>query len=96
MTQQIVILGAIILFILLLLALRYKMFEQGFMVLGTIIAGVGLLILLALLFSLPVMWLWDYTMPYLFKVPELTVGRAFCLVLLCKILFGNSSTSKKE
>lgn len=51
---------------------------------------------LALLFALPTMWLWDYTMPYLFKVPEITLGRAFCLVLLAKILFGSSSSKSKD
>ncbi|MDP2692768.1 MAG: hypothetical protein Q8O88_03975 [bacterium] len=96
MTQGIIILGVIILFILLLLALKYKWIEDAGKIVGGTMAVIFIILGLALLFSLPVMWLWDYTMPYLFKVPEITLGRAFCLVILCQILFGSSSSSKKD
>lgn len=95
MTPEILIPCAIVLFILLLLALKYKALGDLIGAVGGIIAVVVGILLLALLFAVPIMWLWDYTMPYLFKVPEITLGRAFCLALLCKMLFGGSS-SKKE
>ena len=96
MTPEILLPCTICLFILLLLALKLKLLEDILKVLGGTVAVVLIILGLALLFSLPVMWLWDYTMPYLFKVPEITLGRAFCLVLLCKILFGSSSSKSKD
>ena len=96
MTPQMMTLGAVVLFILLLLAIRYEWIGNLGALLGGIVAVVFVIFGMAILFSLPVMWLWDYTMPNLFGVPEITLGRAFCLVLLCKMLFGSSSSKSKD
>lgn len=60
----------------------------------TIIAGVslgiGLLVLIfiaGLLFSLPVMWLWNWLMPVLFGLKSITWLQAFGLNVLCGLLF---------
>ena len=63
---------------------------------------VGILLIAAmvfvfgLLFSLPVMWLWNWLMPELFQFPEVTWMQSFGLLLLCGFLFksGSASTSK--
>lgn len=47
----------------------------------------------ALLLGFPVMWLWNYVMPYLFHVREIDFWHALCLTLLCGFLFKSSSTS---
>jgi hypothetical protein len=63
--------------------------------LGVILAFCGIAVLMGLIFALPTMWLWDFVMPYLFGLPEITLGRALGLVLLCSILFGSKSSSSK-
>lgn len=44
----------------------------------------------AFLFSLPVMWLWNWLMPVLFGLPTLTWVQALGLNLLCGFLFKSS------
>jgi hypothetical protein len=63
--------------------------------LGAVVAFCGLAILIGLIMAVPVMLLWDYVMPYVFGLPEITIGRALALVLLCYILFGSKSSSSK-
>jgi len=48
-------------------------------------------IVLGILFSLPVMWLWNWLMPYIFQLPELSLFQAFGLLLLCGFLFKTSN-----
>ena len=40
------------------------------------IAGIGLLL------AFPIKWTWNATMPYLFALPTLTWGKAWCLNFL--------------
>ena len=49
-----------------------------------------LLILVALFFVVPAIlqWLWNETMPELFKLPDLTYWQAFRLLLIAGILIG--------
>lgn len=55
------------------------------------------LFLWALLFSFPVMFLWNDTMPLIFNLPEISLWKAFELTFLCTFLFkSNSSSSKKD
>jgi hypothetical protein len=68
---------------------------------GVILAGI-VIVAFALLFSglllaLPVMWLWNYTLPSIFQLPEIGYWQAFCLYYLCGLLFKttmNRSTDK--
>jgi hypothetical protein len=56
---------------------------------------VGGVILLCLALSLPVMWLWDWLMPTLFGLKEITLFQAWGLMVLCSLLFkSHTSTSK--
>lgn len=60
---------------------------------GTAVVVVGGFVLLALVLSLPVMWLWDWLMPELFGLKEITLFQAWGLNFLCSLLF-KSHTSK--
>ncbi len=57
---------------------------------------VATIFILSVLFALPVMWLWNGTMPELFGLPEIGLWMAWKLSVLCAFLFksSNYSTSK--
>ena len=57
--------------------------------------GLGVLFLFSLVLSLPVMWLWDWIMPELFGLKEITWLQAWGLNFLCGILFRDSVISKE-
>jgi hypothetical protein len=64
-------------------------------VLGTIVAAVAFLIGLSLLMAVPTMLLWDWLMPELFGLKEVTLFQAWGLNFLCGILFKNHIRSSK-
>ena len=57
---------------------------SGFVVIA-ISAGLGLL------FAFPLKWTWNATMPYLFSLPVLTWGKAWCLGFLTSTLIKPST-----
>ena len=67
---------------------------------AAIVLAVGSALVLAVfwavLIALPVMWLWDYVMPALFGLKEITFLQALCLSFLCSLLFKSSCDCKKE
>lgn len=65
-------------------------------ILALIFVGVALLFLVAALMSLPVMLLWDWLMPTIFGLPEITWLQAWGLLFLCGLLFRSHITNKKE
>ena len=62
-------------------------------IIGSVVSIVGLTILLGLVCGLPVMWLWDWLMPTLFGLKEITLFQAWGLMALCSLLF-KDNTSK--
>jgi len=49
---------------------------------------------LGLLLAFPIMWCWNFVMPYLFGWPILTWGKAWCLMFLANMLIKSTfSTS---
>ena len=50
------------------------------------------LIALSLLINFPVMWLWNWLMPYLFHLPALTYWQMYGLCFLINFLFQYSRT----
>lgn len=52
--------------------------------------------LIILLITLPVMWLWNWLMPELFGLTTLTFWQALGLSTLCSLLFKSNNTSSKE
>jgi hypothetical protein len=62
-------------------------------------AFIGILALLALvglLIAWPIKWCWNYTMPYLFALPVLTWGKAWCLYFLAGCLIKSIHTHQKD
>lgn len=56
---------------------------------GATVVVVGGFVLLSLVLSLPVMWLWDWLMPTIFNLKEITLFQAWGLNFLCSLLFKN-------
>ena len=48
-----------------------------------------------LILAFPVMWCWDYVMPELFNLPNITYFQALALYLLCGLLFKQTKTINK-
>jgi len=55
---------------------------------GILLGVISLLFLFSLVISLPVMWLWNSTIPELFGLKEITWWMAWKLLMLCSMLFG--------
>jgi len=62
---------------------------------GVVSLIVGLIVLIAVLFTVPTYFLWNWLCPKLFSLPKITLLQALGLNLLCGILFRNSCSSKK-
>ena len=64
-----------------------------------VVGVVALLIGLSALFALPVMWLWNYVVPFQFGLKEIDFNHAWALNLLFGLLVKGSSyniTKSKE
>ena len=59
---------------------------------GPAVTVVGLIILISLVCALPVMWLWDWLMPTIFGLKEITLFQAWGLSVLCGLLFKNNTS----
>jgi hypothetical protein len=62
--------------------------SKALRIVGLTIAGVGFAVFFALVFGLVVKILWNWLMPAIFGLGEITFWQAFGIVLLAKILFG--------
>ncbi len=65
-------------------------------VIGLFLVGVGILFFLSALMSLPVMLLWDWLMPTIFGLKEITWFQAWGLLFLCGLLFKSNITTQKD
>ena len=65
-------------------------------VLEAILMIVGLIVLAAILFALPLQLLWNWLMPTIFNLPMITFWQAFGLNMLAGILFRTNVNIKKE
>ena len=59
---------------------------------GTIVAAIAVLIGLSLIMALPTMLLWDWLMPTIFGLKEITLFQAWGLNFLCGLLFKSHNT----
>jgi hypothetical protein len=59
----------------------------------TSLAVIGVVVGVVLLLTLPTMQLWNYVMPTVFGLPEISVWQALALLILSQIFFKNSSSS---
>lgn len=72
------------------------MFE---LIVGAAVVVLGLFIyaaFMAVFYALPVMLLWDWIMPKLFHLQEITLLQSLGLVMLCSLLFKSSSSSSNK
>ena len=61
----------------------------------TLIA-IGTIIVVAVLLTLPTFFLWNWLMPVIFKLPELTLWQALGVTLLSGVLFKSSPSASKK
>ena len=67
-------------------------------IVGAVVGFVVLVVGLSALFALPVMWLWNYVVPYQFGLKELDFLHAWALNVLCGFMFksGSIRSEKKD
>jgi len=70
--------------------------KNSFEAIGTFIGIIAVICTLLLILGYPVMWLWNWLMPTIFNLPEITFWQAIGLNLLSTILFKSSSTTTKK
>jgi hypothetical protein len=62
-------------------------------IVGVVVLVAGLIVVMALVFALPTMWLWNWLMPEIFGLKVITFWQALGLNMLSGILFKSSSKS---
>ena len=64
-------------------------------IVAAFVLAVATLVAFSLIMALPTMWLWDWLMPELFGLKEITLFQAWGVNFLCGMLFkSHNSTSK--
>lgn len=61
-----------------------------------IIVLIVLTILNFVLFTLPLMWLWNWLMPMIFGLPVITFWQAFGIIILSNLLFKSINVNNKD
>ena len=61
-----------------------------------VVTALVVIAVMAIMFSLPVMWLWNYLMPDLFSLQTINFWQALCINLLCGFLFRSSNSSSSN
>lgn len=63
---------------------------------GTWVIAILIVVGLAIVFSFPTKWLWNWLMPTLFSLPRITVWEALGLNLLTMILFKSNKVKTDD
>jgi hypothetical protein len=63
---------------------------------NTILIAILLVVVTAILLGFPLMWLWNWLMPTIFNLPEITFWQALGLNALATILFKQNTNTKKD
>lgn len=61
----------------------------------TLVGALAVFVVLSLVMAAPTMWLWDWLMPQLFGLKEITLFQAWGLNFLCGLLFKNHTNNSK-
>jgi hypothetical protein len=70
--------------------------EDLFKLIGLLIAGVAIVVFVGLLFSLPVMWLWNAALvPAIPGIKTIGWVQAWGILMLCGFLFKPMTTNKE-
>jgi hypothetical protein len=64
--------------------------------LGSAVAGLFLIVFVALLLGFPVMWLWNWLMPVIFGLVQINIWKAIGLNLLCELLLRSFASTKSN
>lgn len=70
--------------------------EKLLVVIGIAAFALAMMFGVSLILALPVMFLWNWTMPEIFLLPRITFVQAWMLLLLSNILFKTIATTKQE
>jgi len=62
----------------------------------TILIAILVVALTAVILGYPLMWLWNWLMPTIFNLPEITFWQALGINALSTILFKSNITTKKD
>jgi hypothetical protein len=65
-------------------------------VLGLAVVFLLTVLVMLVLFSFPVMWLWNWLMPELFKLPMIDAWQAAGIILLIRLLFVNTTSTLEK
>lgn len=65
-------------------------------IIGAISVVILTIAVIGLFATLPVMWLWNWLMPEIFNLTEITFWQALGLVILSSLLFKSSNTKIKQ
>jgi len=63
---------------------------------GSILTAIFMIVLVALILGFPLMWLWNWLMPSIFNLPEITFWQALGLNTLSTILIKPTTNTKKD
>ena len=63
---------------------------------GAVLGATFIVFLLMLILGLPTMFLWNWLMPVIFKLPEINFVQAIGLMLLAYFIFPSSSKTTKS
>lgn len=62
----------------------------------TLIAIIVFAAVLGLLLAFPIMWCWNYAVVYIWSLPEITWGMAWCLSFLSGMLIKSTQTNHNK
>lgn len=65
-------------------------------IIGIVFIIVVLTVVVAFVISLPIMWLWNWLMPVIFGLPEITWTQALGLSILSSLLFKSGNISRNK
>ncbi len=65
-------------------------------VLFFLIVYLSVMLVTSIIMAIPVLWLWNFLMPDLFKLPAITFMQAWALSLLCAFLFKSAPSTQTE
>jgi fucose permease len=63
---------------------------------GTVIGAIALIVGLSLVWAFPTMLLWDWLMPELFGLKQVTLFQAWGLNVLCGVLFKSHTNTNSK
>ena len=70
--------------------------EKFLTALGTFMVAISILFFVGMIMAFPLMWLWNWLMPDIFNIPEITVLQAWGLSFLSGLLIKSTNVNKNN